>query len=107
MTQRSNVGTVGNLVGSEFVVYAVASQEGNVDALMRADVDGRGGLSPGSCWVQNRNGFEAFELAEAGAADDGDVDGLCEIFSIANLEEMSCDVLSKVVGMSPIVAIVS
>ncbi len=72
-----NVGTVGHLVRRKLMVRAMAGEEGNVDVAVGENVDGRGGLAPGRVGVQSGNGRVSLELAEASAANDGNVDGLC------------------------------
>lgn len=75
--EGGNVGPVGHLVRRKLVMKAVAGEEGNVDVAVGEDVDGRGGLAPRRVGVQSGDGRVALELAEASAANDGDVDGLC------------------------------
>lgn len=82
MTQGSDIGSVGDLVGSELVVQTVPGEESDVDALVFEDADRRGGTAPGCLEVENGDGLESLQLAEASAANDADVDRLCEIFSI-------------------------
>lgn len=78
MAQGGNIGAVGDLMGRILVVQAVSRKEGNVGAVMGEDVDGRRGRAPGRVGGEHGNGLEAIELTEAGAANDGNVDGLCE-----------------------------
>ena len=105
VTQSSNVGAVGDLVGRKLVVDAMPRQEGNIHAVVREDMDRGGGRAPRGDGVEGGDGLEAFKLAEAGTANDGDVDGLCEIFSILMLGGAEhVGVRSKVVGRSPIFA---
>ncbi len=75
--EGGNVGPVGHLVRSKLVMKTVAGEEGNVDVAVGEDVDGRGWLAPRRVGVQSGDGRVALELAEASAANDGDVDGLC------------------------------
>lgn len=83
--QRGDVGTGGNLMGSDLVVQAVAAQEGDGDnlvvvlTLMVQNSDGRGRNAPGSCDIQRSHLSEAGQLAQTGAADDSDSDGACQI----------------------------
>lgn len=88
MAQGSNIGSVGDLVGSELVVQPVSGEESDVDALVFEDADWRGGTAPGCLEVEDGDGLEPFQLAEASAANDGDVDRLCEIFSIIQSMEV-------------------
>jgi hypothetical protein len=76
VAQGGDAGAVGHLVGRELVVQAVAGEEGDVGAVVGEDVDGRGRRAPGRDGVEHGDGLVALELAQAGAADDGDVDGL-------------------------------
>jgi hypothetical protein len=76
VAESGDVGTVGDLVGRKLVVQAVAGEEGDVDAVVGEDGDGRGGISPGGEGVDEGNGLVALELGKAGAANDGNVDGL-------------------------------
>lgn len=118
MAQGSNIGSVGDLVGCELVVLAVTCEEGDVDPLVGENLDRRCGLAPGSDGVEGSDGLESLKLAEASAANDGDVDGLCERISaslslslgggtvegwrgVLGMGE-AIDALSKVVGRSPI-----
>lgn len=75
--QGGNIGAGGNLVGSQLVVEAVAGEEGDGVAVVLEDHKGRRGRAPGSDGVEGGDGDVALELGEAGAADDGDVDGAC------------------------------
>jgi hypothetical protein len=78
VAQGSNVGSVGDFVGSELVVHAVASEEGDIGALVGEDLDRRRGRAPRGLGVEDGHGLEALELGEAGAANDGDMNGLYE-----------------------------
>lgn len=69
-----DVGAVGDFVGGEGVVGAMAGEEGDGSILVREDRDGGGWGAPGSGDIQGGDGGVAFELLEAGSADDGDVD---------------------------------
>lgn len=84
MSKSSNVGSVGNFVRRELVMEAVAGQEGNVDAFVGEDADGRGRRTPGRHGIELGDGLIPLELAETGAADDGDVDGFWEEKSVRN-----------------------
>jgi hypothetical protein len=81
--QRGDVGAGGHFVGGELVVEAVAGEEGDGEALsgrggrVQEDGDGRGGEAPGRGGVEGGDVLEVREVLEAGAADDGDVDGVC------------------------------
>jgi hypothetical protein len=68
-----DVGAVGDFVGSERVVGAVAGEEGDGGVLVGEDRDGRGRGAPGSGDVQGGDRGVTFELLETGSADDGDV----------------------------------
>lgn len=63
VAQGGDVGAVGNLVGRKLVVHAVAGNEGNVGAVVREDLDRRGGRAPGRVRVEDGDGDEALELA--------------------------------------------
>ena len=76
--QGGDVGAGGDLVGRELVVDAVAGEEGYGDAIVPRDEDRGRGEAPGSRGVDRGHGLEAGDAAEAGPADDGDVDGFCE-----------------------------
>lgn len=76
MAESSNVGTVRNLVRRKLVVYTVTSKESHVYAVVREDRDGRGGSAPRGDGVDDSNGLVAFELGQASAANDTDVNGL-------------------------------
>lgn len=39
VAQSSDIGAIGDLVGSELVVYAVSSEKSDVDAFVSADID--------------------------------------------------------------------
>jgi hypothetical protein len=60
----------------KLMVYAVTGEEGNVDAVVREDGDGRGGSSPRRDGVDDSNGLVALELGQAGAANNTDMNGL-------------------------------
>ena len=82
--ERGDVGAGGDLVGREFVVEAVAGEEGDWDGVLRVggglvgeDGDGTGRGAPGGGDGEGGGGCEAGEGGEAGAAYDGDPDGLC------------------------------
>lgn len=68
-----DVGAVGDFVGSERVVGAVAGEEGDSGVLVGEDRDGGRRGAPGSGDVQGGDWGVAFELLETGSADDGDV----------------------------------
>ena len=76
VSQGGDAGAVGHLVGRELVVQAVAGEEGDVGAVVGEDADGRGRRAPGGDGVEHGDGLVALQLAQAGAADYGDVDGL-------------------------------
>lgn len=76
VAESSDVGLVGNFMRRKLMVQAVAGEEGNVDAVVGEDGDGRGGRSPRGDGVDDSNGLVAVELGKAGATDDGNVDGL-------------------------------
>jgi hypothetical protein len=76
MAESSNVGAVGNLVRRKLVVHSVTGKERHVYAIVGEDGDGRGGSAPRCDGVDDGNGLVAFELGQAGAANDTDVDGL-------------------------------
>lgn len=59
VAEGSNVGSVGDLVRRELVVEAVAGKEGNVDAFVGEDADGRGGRAPGRHGIQLGDRFVA------------------------------------------------
>lgn len=63
-------------MGCELVVETVAREERDVGVLVGEDGDRGRGLAPGRDWGDCGDGGEALEVAEAGAADDGDVDRL-------------------------------
>ena len=58
------------------MVDAMAGKEGNVATLVGEDLDRRRGRAPRCSWVQRSDRLEAFELAKASAANDGDMDRL-------------------------------
>jgi len=72
--ERGDVGAVGHFMRGERVVDAVAGEEGDRHRVVMEDGDGGGGLAPGSGHREGGNGGEAFELLQAGAADDSYVD---------------------------------
>lgn len=74
MSESSNVGSVGDLVRRELVVKTVTGQEGDVDAFVREDADGRSGITPRRIGIELRDGLVTLKLAETGAAYDGDAD---------------------------------
>lgn len=61
-------------MGRELVVFAVAREEGDGDAIVLEDLQGGRGVAPWCEGVNRRDGVVAFDLGEAGAADHGDVD---------------------------------
>lgn len=77
VSQGGDVGLVGDLMGRKLVVGAVAGQERDGHAVMLEDADWRGCVAPGGLGVDGRNRRVALDLAEAGAAYDGDVDRVC------------------------------
>ena len=85
VAQGGDVGAVGHLVRRELVVHAVARDEGDVVAVVLEDLHRRRREAPGRLRAERGDGDEALELAEARAADDADVDGLC--FARAGEEE--------------------
>lgn len=76
MAESSNVGAVRNLMGRKLVVHAVTGKESHVYAIVGEDRDGRGGSAPRCDGVDDSNGLVAFELGQAGAANNTDVNGL-------------------------------
>lgn len=70
-----DVGARGNLVGGKLVVETVAGEEGDGVAVVLEDHEGGGGRAPRGDGVEGGDGDVAVELGEAGAADDGNVDG--------------------------------
>lgn len=78
--QRRDVGAAGHFVRRERVVRAVAREEGDGDRVVGQDGDGGRGRAPGGGDGEGGDGGEAFEALEAGAADDGYVDGACGVF---------------------------
>lgn len=56
----------------------MAGEEGNRCVVVREDVDGGGGVTPGGEGVDGCDGDETFEGLETGATDYGDVDGVRE-----------------------------
>lgn len=76
MAESSDIGAVGNLVGRKLMIQAVTGEEGNVDAVVGEDGDGRGGSSPRRDGVDDGNGLVAVELRKAGATDNANVDRL-------------------------------
>lgn len=77
VAQGGDVGAVGHLVRRELVVDAVARDEGDEVAAVLEDLHRRRREAPGRLRVERGDGDEALELAQARAADDADVDGLC------------------------------
>lgn len=83
--QGGDIGASGNLMRGDLVVQAVAAQEGDGDnlvvvlTLVVQNGDGRGRGAPGGCDIQRSHLGEAWQLAQTGAADDGDSDGPCQI----------------------------
>ena len=75
--QGGDVGAGGDLVGRELVVDAVAGEESYGYAIVPRDEDRRRGEAPGCRGVDRGHRLEAGDAAEAGPADDGDVDGFC------------------------------
>jgi hypothetical protein len=73
--EGGDVGAVRHFVRRERVVRAVAGEEGDGDRIVGEDGDGRGGSAPGGGGREGGDRGEAFEVLEAGAADDGYVDG--------------------------------
>lgn len=83
---------------------------------MGENLDRRRGRTPRCNWVQGSNGLEAFKLAKASTANDGDKDGFYrskELISIGlGIRNHSAGpdltrrifILSNVVGRSPILA---
>jgi hypothetical protein len=68
------------------VVNTMAGQEGNIAALVGENLDRRRGRTPRCNGIQGSDRLEAFELAKASTANDGDKDGLYrskEFISIA------------------------
>lgn len=57
------------------MVGAMAAEEGDGDAGVLEDGDGGGWNAPGGSWGEDGDGVVAGQFGEAGAADDGDVDG--------------------------------
>lgn len=75
MTKGRNVGLVWDLVGRKLMVGAMASEEGDVGIAMAENTDGRRWRAPWSLRIDCSNLMKAFKLGEAGAADNGDLDG--------------------------------
>lgn len=75
VAQGGDVGAGGHLVGGQLVVQAVAGQEGDGHAVVLEDLDRRRGETPGRLRVDGCHGRVAVDLGQAGAANDGDVDG--------------------------------
>lgn len=73
--QGGDVGARGHLVRRELVVAPVAREEGDGHAVVLENLQGRRGVAPRRERVDRRDGVVAFNLGEAGAANDGDVDG--------------------------------
>lgn len=76
VAESSDVGAVGNLMGRKLVVHAVTGKESHIYAIVGEDRDGRGRSAPRCDGVDDSNGLVAFELGQAGAANNTDVDGL-------------------------------
>lgn len=76
MAESSDVCAVRNLVRRELVVHSVTGKERHVHAIVGEDGDGRGGSAPRRDGVDDGNGLVAFELGQASAANNTDVDGL-------------------------------
>lgn len=76
MAESSDVGAVRNLVRRKLVVHTVTGKESHVYAIVGEDRNGRGGSAPRRDGVDDSNGLVAFELGQAGAANNTDVNGL-------------------------------
>lgn len=76
MAESGDIGTVRNLVRRKLVVYAVTGKESHVHAIVGENRDGRGGSAPRGDGVDDSNGLVAFELGQAGAANDTNMNGL-------------------------------
>lgn len=76
MAESSNVGAVGNLVRRKLVVHTVTGKESHVHAIVGEDGDGRGRSAPRRDGVDDGDGLVAFELGQAGAANNADMNGL-------------------------------
>lgn len=74
VAQGGDVCAGGDLVRGELVVLAVAREEGDGDAVVLEDLQGRGRVAPGRERVDGGDGGVAFDLREACAAYHGDVD---------------------------------
>lgn len=61
MSQRRDIRTAGHLVRRQFVVQAVAGQEGDGRVVVDEDVDGGGGVAPGGQRVERCDGCVAWE----------------------------------------------
>lgn len=72
VSESSNVGSVGDLMWRELVVKTVTGQEGDVDAFVGEDADGRGGITPRRIGIELRDRLVTLKLAETGTAYDGD-----------------------------------
>lgn len=78
--EGGDVGAGGDLVGGEFVVEAMAADEGDGDRLVGLrggvveDGDGRGGFAPGCGWFEGGDVGEAWEVLQAGSSYDCDGD---------------------------------
>ena len=77
VSQRRDVGARGHLVRRKLVVEAVARDEGDGHAIVLEDVYRRRGKPPGRLGIEGRDWLVAFEVGEAGASDDPDMDRLC------------------------------
>ena len=75
MPQRGNVGSVGDFMRGELMVDAVSGEEGNIDAIMGEDSNGRSGRAPRGDGIEDSNRLIAIEVGEAGPANYGDVYG--------------------------------
>lgn len=62
-------------MGRKFVELSMARQEGDWDAIVLEDLQGRRRVAPWCERVDGRHGRVALDLREAGTAYHGDVDG--------------------------------
>lgn len=62
-------------MGRKLVEFSMARQEGNGNAIMLQNLDGRRGVTPWCERVDRCHGCVAFNLRKASAAYYGDVDG--------------------------------